>query len=457
MMRNSIFIATLFLLCLPIFAPVANAQAAAPLTVQQRAVLEQQLQQVEADEKAANDQLSAAQSQSASLSRDIAILDAKIKAAQLDIKAKNLLIQTLGSDITDKQSHINALEDKIARGKETLAAILRKTNEVDAYSLPEIILSQTSVAGFFQDLDTFQSVQDGIKSTFAALRSDEASTTVEKEALTVRQNAAIDAKYAIQQQQKNIQADQAQQKQLLAISKGNEQSYSAVVMQKAAQAAQIRAALFSLAGGSNPIPFGVALKYAQFASAKTGVSPAFLLAILTQESNLGANVGKCYLTNPGTGDGINVTDGTPSSNVMNPNRDVGPFMEITKSLGLSPSQTVVSCQQPSVGGWGGAMGPAQFIASTWTLLSDRVAKELGVSTANPWDPQHAIMAEALFMADLGASGGGYTAELTAACRYFGGGTKCRSSTKPYANNVMFLAYTGSSKTPSIQSQINLLD
>ncbi|MBU6430435.1 MAG: hypothetical protein KGR26_15570, partial [Cyanobacteria bacterium REEB65] len=324
-------------------ASAARAQTGgasnASLTAAQQAQLQAELKQVEADEAAANAALSKAQSQSASLSRDIAVLDAKIKAAQLDIKAKNLLIQSLGSDISDKQSHIDDLEARIAKGKETLATLLRKTNETDAYSLPEVMLSETSVSSFFTDLDTFQSVEDGLQATFEQLQADEASTSAEKDALTTRQNAEEDARHAIQVQQANIQSDEKQQKKLLAVSKGNEASYSALVAQKAAQAAQIRAALFALAGGSAAIPFGDALQYAQAASAKTGVDPAFLLAILTQESNLGKNVGNCYLANTSTGDGVNVRTGDPVAKVMSPSRDVQPFIALTKALGRDPMQT----------------------------------------------------------------------------------------------------------------------
>src|SRR5260221_88933 len=83
--------------------------------------------------------------------------------------------------------------------------------------------------------------------------AEEAATTVEKDALTARQNKEEDARQAIQQQEIEIQSDQAEQKKLLSISKGNEQAYSSIVAAKAAQAAQIRAALFPLAGGGQPI------------------------------------------------------------------------------------------------------------------------------------------------------------------------------------------------------------
>jgi len=426
----------------------ASAQTIRCDTPQEKIQCQAALDQVNAELAQAQKDLATAQAKSSSLANDIAILAAKIKAAQLDIKAKNLLIQTLGNNITQKQSHIDALEARITRGKETISTILRKTYEIDASSLPEVILSQSSVAGFFQDLDTFESVREGLKTTFEQLRSDQAATNAEKDALTVRKNKETDARYAIQQQQKSIESNQAEQKRLLALSKGDEKAYASLAADKAAKAAQIRAALFPLAGGQK-IPFGQALQYATEASQKTGVRPAFILAVLTQESALGANVGNCYLSNVSTGDGIKVNTGQLTSKVMSPTRDVPIFIQITQKLGYDPMKTVVSCPQ-SVG-WGGAMGPAQFIASTWTLLEDRISSALNLGgTPNPWNPEHAFMASGLFLSDLGASRGGYTAERNAACRYFSGSICSKSSlVASYGNSVV-------SKADTIQQTINQL-
>ena len=78
----------------------------------------------------------------------------------------------------------------------------------------------------------------------------------------------------------------------------------------------------------------------------------------------------------------------------------------------------MSCPQ-SVG-WGGAMGPAQFIASTWMIFKDRMATALKVKTPNPWEPEHAFMASSMYLSDLGASTQQYSAERNAACRYYSG-------------------------------------
>ncbi len=426
-----------FLLLLSALPTLVHAQT---LTNDQRTQLEQQLQQVEADQAQAEKDLATTQAQSASIARDIAVLTAKIKAAQLTIKAKNLLIQTLGNDIVTKQAHISDLEDHIARSKESVSDILRQTNQLDAYSLPEVILSQNTVAGFFQDIDSFDSLHQSLQNVFEQLQSDEASTTAEKDALDTRRNNEMDAKYAIQQQEANIQSDQQQKNALLLVSKGNEKSYSSVIAQQQTKAAQIRAQLFALRDTA-AIPFGQALQYATLASKQTGVRPAFLLAILTQESALGSNVGQCYLTNFNTGDGVSAKTGNPIASVMNPTRDVPPFLTILKDIGGDPTRQVVSCPQDV--GWGGAMGPAQFIASTWTLFSDRVATAVGITgMPDPWNPAHAFMASAIYLGDLGASAATYTAERNAACKYYSG-RSCGSvrGNTTYGNQVVAQADT----------------
>ncbi len=414
---------------------ITHAQSIQCNTPQEKVVCQAALAQVEAEQKQAETDLASAQAQSSSLQSDIKVLDAKIKVAQLNIKAKNLLIANLGQDIQSKVNHIETLDERIARGKDTLAVIMRKTNEAASYTLPEVLLSQNSVTGFFQDIDSFESVQNGLKSTFEQIRSDKSETEAAKTALDKRKNAETDARHAIELEQKNIQADENEKQRLLGVSKGNEKSYSTVLAAKKAKAAEIRAALFQLRDAA-AIPFGDALRYAQTASAKTGVRPAFVLAILTQESALGANVGSCYLTDPTTGAGISKKTGNTFSNVMKPGRDVEPFMTIVKALGGDPFKQVVSCPQ-SVG-WGGGMGPAQFIASTWVLFEDRIASALGISgIPDPWNPSHAFMASSIYLGDLGAGAGTYSAERNAACRYYSGRVCSASSLiASYGNSVV---------------------
>jgi membrane-bound lytic murein transglycosylase B len=415
--------------------------SAQTLTSDERTQLEAQLSQVQAEQTQAQKDLVAAQSKSSSLQNDINVLTAKIKTEQLAIQANNLLLKTLGDNINTKQSEIESLDAQISQNKQYIASMFRQIQQEEDIPLIEILLSDQTLSQYTDDIITLSSLQQNIDTLSVQLSVDEASSTAQKAVLVVKQNQTLDAQYAIQQAQKALQANQTQQQQLLSISKNNEKSYTALVAEKKKEADAINAKLFALAGGSNPIPFGTAYQYALSAQKITGVDPAFLLAIMTQESNLGNNQGTCYLTNTSTGAGVSVKSGNTFSNVMSPTRDVPPFLKITAALGVDPMHTVVSCPQSI--GWGGAMGPAQFIASTWMLLTNRVASALGFAgMANPWNPQHAFIASALYLSDLGASGGGYTSESNAACKYYSGSPCSKSSLiAGYGSSVMSLAST----------------
>ncbi|MDR3558561.1 MAG: hypothetical protein P4L61_03450 [Candidatus Pacebacteria bacterium] len=418
----------------------AHAQSASSIVsnASTQAALQAELVQVEADEAAAQTQLKSAQNQSASIQKDINVLTAQINAANLKIKQENLIIQTLGQNITEKQSNIDTLGGQIDQGHETVADILIKINETGDVTIPDILLGSNSLSQAMASFDDFQSVQQALGATFNQLRSDETQNQSEKDQLTTQQNQEEDAKAVIQEQEATVQSAQKQKQQLLSVSKESESAYGQLVTQKAQMAAQIRAALFSLAGTS-AIPFGDALTYANTVNTATGVPQAFLLAILTQETGIGKNDGTCYLTNTGDGSGVNAKNGNVVANVMKPSRDVQPFISIINSLGLDYKSMPVSCPQSI--GYGGAMGPAQFIASTWMLLVDRVKSALGISTApDPWHPLDAFMASGLYLADLGADSTSYSAQKNAACKYYSGHS-CGVVTgaTSYGNSVMALA------------------
>ncbi|RPJ70104.1 MAG: lytic transglycosylase domain-containing protein [Alphaproteobacteria bacterium] len=124
-----------------------------------------------------------------------------------------------------------------------------------------------------------------------------------------------------------------------------------------------------------------------------------------------------------TGNGKNISTGADVPRVMKPTRDVQPFISITTSLGKDPYKTPVSCWIPAYVsgqpyGWGGAMGPAQFIASTWNLYADKLKTLLG-HTANPWSIKDSFTASALYLSELGAKAQTTAAENKAAAKYYG--------------------------------------
>jgi peptidoglycan hydrolase CwlO-like protein len=385
--------------------------------------------------------------QTGTIKGDVAYLTGQINALKAKVKSRAVAIATLKVSINEKSSKIKTLSQKIESEKESLGQLIRNTNEADNENFIHLIFSDGTLSDFYSDVESYASIKEAIKKSVDAISGIKTETEVQKADLEKKQDAETDAKAELESAQKKVAQSEAEKKKLLALSKQKESDYQKVLAEKKTRADKIRNALFSLAGVAKGIPFGTALLYANEAKGKTGIDPAFLLAILTQESNLGSNVGKCYLTDSEgekAGYGVNRATGKVWTNLMKPTRDIEPFLEITKKLNFNPFDTTVSCPIAGVKGYGGAMGPAQFIPSTWKIFIDRLQSSLG-HYPNPWEPEDAFMASSMYLTDLGAVGTSVSAQSKAACRYYGsGGSSCS-----YSRSVINLKN-------KIQSNIDLL-
>ena len=321
---------------------------------------------------------------------------------------------------------------RIENDQNLLANLLRKKDQNEFQPIYYLLLSTADLSNMLTDVDNVSVINKGLQDLFAELRNTKTITEQAKADLAIKKNQELDAQYEVEQKKKQISQNQTEKKQILAATSQAESNYQKVLADRQRQAEVIRSALFDLRDTTG-ISFAQALEYATYASGKTGVRPAIILAILSQESDLGKNIGSCYVSDLNTGDGVGKNTGSRFDQVMKAPRDTIPFEQITNGLGLAWATTPVSCPLGAVytvgRGFGGGMGPSQFIPSTWQLFSPRLQAALGISLPNPWDPKHAITATAMYIADLGASSGTYTGERNAACKYYSG--RSCDSKKPY--------------------------
>ncbi len=441
MNMRSFFIVGFLLLPLGIFAQTTQ------ITAEREALLRAELNQVLAEIEVQKGILSQKQAEGASIERDLAIIDAQISEAKLKIRAREIAIQRLGKDITTKTNHINTLSEQVDEGRASLRQLVKKTYYLDDYTLTEVVLSNKDISSFFEDVDSYFFINQALNTSLDNLKEVKTNTEVERTTLDKKRSQEMDAKIAIEAEKRVIERAEAEKKRLLGLSKQEQQNYRNQISTREQRVAAIRSALFGLRD-SAAIPFGKALEYATLAGQKTGVRPAFILGILTQESDLGKNIGTCNrLGDPPSKSWREIMPGPADKAAGRSSRDdQSVFVQITTALGLDPDSTPLSC--PIGKGWGGAMGPSQFIPTTWKAYSNRIANAVGAVTASPWNPQHAIMATALYVADLGAAGGGYNAERTAALKYYAGGNWNKPQNAFYGNQVM-------QKTQNIQE--NMID
>lgn len=402
--------------------------------------------ELEAEERAIAVQtklLQAKQHNTATVAGEVELLQSQINRAKKSIEAKKLAIVNLQADIARREDKIETLAAKIKRQQESLAELLRQTRDVDSLSFVEVMFQEESLTDVFRNVSSFEPLQEALERSFATMRSVQAEAHQEKLALEEKKDAETDNKQVIEREKKLIEKRESERKIVLAINKKEEAAYQKILDERRRRAAQIRSALFALRDTA-AIPFGRALEYATAASQKTGVRPAFLLAILTQESNLGENVGTC--NRPGDPPKRRWRAIMPGPGDKSKRNDEAAYLRITAALGLDPEAMPLSC--PWQGGWGGAMGPAQFIPTTWEKYATRVAQAVGHNPANPWEPEDAFIASAIYLADLGAGRGTYTAERTAALKYYAGSAWQNPKNAFYGNEVM-------SKAEDIQ--LNMID
>lgn len=396
----------------------------------QKTQLEQQLADIENQIAEYEKQLTDVRSQKNTLANKIQQLKTQSASLTLKIKQTNLEIQKLNGQITQTQSQIDLNNKQIAILKDQISSLMRLLYEQDHRSLLDILLSELTFSDLYSRLHNMQKINESIALVLDQVKTKTTILSDKRKQLSDQKEQQQNLVSIVTLQNQKLSQNISDQNSLLTQTKGKESNYQAALSDTKKKAAEIRGRIYDLFNVGKQVTFGEAVAVAQWASGFTGVRAAFLLAILTQESNLGKNVGTCNRA----GDPVSKSWRT----IMKPERDQKPFLLITKELGLDPNITPVSCPMHDKNGnqigWGGAMGPAQFIPSTWMGYKDDIAK-ITTRIADPWDIRDAFLAASLKLAQGGAKT--QAGEWKAAMLYFSGSTNLKY--RFYGDNVVAMA------------------
>lgn len=413
--------------------PTAHADIASDIAAKQ-----QQIQQLQLQIEQYQQQAQAAGSQSKTLNSQIAGLNAQIAQINLQIRSLQSSIEETGLEITQTNNAIADAEQRLNRQQETLAQYLESTYENDRQDLAVMLLKNPTLGDFFDYIHSLQLVQNTVRDAIEAVRTLQDQLDQQHEDLTSRQQDLTRMQTLQQIQQHELAGTKSVKNQLLVQTKGQESKYQQLVKQGQANLQALQQEIYYLE--KNGITVEDAVKYAKLAAMSVGIRPAFLLALLEVESRLGLNVGtgnwqddmyKCYLRLAA----IAKTTASRQKYLARAETEKSAFLKITSALGLDPDSVKVS-REPSYG-CGGAMGPAQFIPSTWLGYQSAVIAKVGHNPVSPWSTQDAFTAAAIKLANAGATSQTRTGEIAAAKAYIGGSPNCSQAIcNSYSNTIL---------------------
>ena len=404
------------------------------LSEQERAQEEKRLKQLKAAILEKKRNLVGLQAKGQRYQHQIRELEKEIGNLNTQIRQAKSRIRTLTGQIKETEASIDVTLAEIEKLRGRLTEILRAIDREDSKSKVEIMLAEQNISDHFDNSFSIEILSNETRNLLGEIITLKVSLEEKKEVLgeTKSKTELIvkDREFQAKMEERKRVAQEA----LLKKVQNQEIEKKQEIARLEKEAAAIEAKLLRLPGlltGTPQPDLKEALDIARWVQGHTGVQPAFLLAIIIQESALGRNVGQCYITDTTSGSTKNRFGTVFPRGIREDSerRDLTAFLQITRDLGMDPFKTPVSCwiYFPSKGpnwGFGGALGPAQFLPTTWKTVSDEVTRILG--SANPWNIRDSFLGAGIYLMRRGAA----NCELTAARRYFG------TSTLGYGSSVM---------------------
>ena len=328
-------------------------------------------------------------------------LDTEITELNLETEKSQKEIEITESEIDAKREKVEELSRELRRKKLALKSYIQHMSRDSSTSIFELFLSVTKLSKFFRLFNYARSIERKIYDSTIELRGIKNEVDAKKAELENKHQQLKAIASTLFEQQREAGYKKQESETLHGRNSAEIHSLEDVTTNTEELQEQLRNQLFLLEKEGKSVKFTDAIEAARFAEKTTGVEAPLLLGIMSQESGLGRNVGQCrYKGN------------------MHPDQ-YGVFFDIMKDLRKDPETVFVSCKPASYSGYGGAMGPAQFIPSTWAAYKPRVEEITGRS-ANPWELTDAMIAIGLYVSAHGGSVMSSSATRAAVGQFFAG-------------------------------------
>lgn len=351
-----------------------------------------------------NDKIEAETEKKESIASQLEKISNNIATTKAEISRTEKILSEYDVEIAQKERTIGLIEENIAKYKKQLADFLRIYRRAGLEINFVFIDKSADIGNYFSLISSYEKIQEKIKISIDNVHQEKEALEQERDIIDAKKQDVYEIFQMQQEQKRALEYEEAKKDYMLGVAEGKLKDLTD-------ERSELRRQLDALQSLGNPINLENAIKTAEWVESKTKVRAAFLLGVLRVESNMGQNVGG----------GRYKTDMHPSQQET--------FKSICKDLGYDPKDRPVSkrvCYNPKAkdgcGGWGGAMGPAQFMPTTWIGYVSKIKSLTGNKKADPWDLKDAMVAMGLKLSQVsGVTSGKRSAEKQAASMYLAGG------------------------------------
>lgn len=334
-----------------------------------------------------------------SIEKNLNQINGSLNATVAAIGKTKLLLKSTTDVIRRKELEVQLLDENIQFKKEMLIALMQEIYTNGDKPLVGVVLGEDDFSGALDEASNTMALSERVKLILDDVQGLKGQTETERANLE-----------NLKKENERVLAEKASQQQALAGDQANTQAdlidQEATIAELQKKMNKLKSDLSSLLGAN--VSTNDVMEAAGIAASATGVRKAFILAELTQESGLGRFTGGCLYKN---------TRVKPADKVA--------FESIMKELGYDNNKKKISCS-PGYG-YGGAMGIAQFMPTTWLGYKSQISSMTGHKPPDPWNVVDGVVGMAVKLAAGGATS--KSGEIIASKRYY-----CGSPNSPYWNN-----------------------
>lgn len=190
--------------------------------------IEAEIRKIGQDITATSEQRISLENQLKQIEQERQHLIKELELTSTKIEKTNLTIDTLNNEITDK-------EKKIDLQKKNIGSIVRRVNEYDQYSILELLVAQSEISDFWQEVDNLLTLQDSSRRHARQLQGLKVALRGSVEEKTEQREALEELKSEIESQKRLVELNKKTQSSLVTETKNKEENYKNILASLEAQ------------------------------------------------------------------------------------------------------------------------------------------------------------------------------------------------------------------------------